>query len=65
MVPFLDDDGWRAVERRPISPSIRPPDPGGLARGLAGGAAGPVAMATVAVALTVALLAGQADAADQ
>ena len=54
---FLDDDGWRAVERLTyfafypafLIPAVWRAD-------FAGGAAGPVAMATVAVALTVALL---------
>jgi predicted permease len=54
---FLDDDGWRAVERLTyfvfyptfLIPAVWRAD-------FAGGAAGPVAAATVAVALTVALL---------
>lgn len=54
---FLDDDGWRAVERLTyfafypafLIPAVWRAD-------FAGGAAGPVAMATVAMALTVALL---------
>ncbi|MDI1326302.1 MAG: AEC family transporter [Brevundimonas sp.] len=54
---FLADDGWRAVERLTyfvfyptfLIPAVWRAD-------FAGGAAGPVAMATVGVALTVALL---------